>query len=302
MKPTVIALALALMVAVVMGPAAHAAPDGIEVRFGDDVDGTTRWYVDAAIERSWTTLAPHLPAAARDMEALIVVVTNADEAVTAWAEERGISESRARRQFTARSSSYAGLATAGLTVIINDNYPDAGTTIHEFTHLFQHHLAGEAVGARWISEGAAEYFRLLVEDGWRLEAAARSPKTMNRAIADEWALNVASCGNGALPVSGETCRWATESLRELERGGPFDVGGGSVSAYARASVAFQHLIDRGGVDGYVCYLDALGDGAGWRNAFEGCYGWSVDEFYESFDELRDAGFVAVPRPRRNQFL
>lgn len=294
-------IVLASMAAVPGAWAGGDLPDSLQVRFGDGVTAETRWYVEEALQQAWATFAPHLMDP-HGLEALVVVVTNSDDAAAVWAEERGISEDRARRQFTARSSHFAGLATRGLAVIVNDNLGDAGATVHELAHLVQHHVAGAPLGPRWLTEGGAEYFDLLIAERWGIDAAAEPPKLANRTIADEWAATTNNCRADLLKQDSETCTWALESLDRLEAGGPFNVGGGAVSAYSRARVAFQTLMDQTSVQEYFCYLEEKGSGATWRAAFASCFGQGVDEFYDDFAHSRDRGFIRHVPSRRLRML
>jgi hypothetical protein len=276
-------------------------PDGLEIRFGDDVSASTRGLVTEAVERSWDAFFRRLPDAA-EFDAVVVVVTNADDAAREWATERGISVERARRQFTARTSAFAGLATSGLTVIINDNTGSPGATVHEMIHLFQHHVAGDRIGARWISEGAAEYYAGVIEEDWGLFAGSQVPEATIEDLAEQWASTIDTCSLGLIVAASETCVWASEPLPELESGAAFDVGGGAVSPYARATVAFDYLVSRVGDDGYICYLDHQSTGAPWRNAFDECFTFGVDEFYDDFHSYRANAFTYVVRERRFQPL
>lgn len=303
MRPlSLIGVILLLLVAGAPGAWAESdLPESLEVRFGDGITAETRWYVEGALQQAWAMFAPHL-IDPNGLDALVVVVTNPGDAATVWAEERGISEDRARRQFIGRSSHFAGLATSGLAVIINDNRADAGATVHELGHLIQHHVAGSRLGPRWLTEGGAEYFDLLVAERWGIDAGAEPPKLANRTIADEWAATTNNCRTGLLQLDSETCVWALESLDRLEPGGPFDVGGGAVSAYSRARVAFQALMDQTGVEEYFCYLVEQGSGSSWQTAFESCFGQDVEEFYSEFDQIRDRGFVRDIPSHRLQML
>ena len=272
-------------------------PAAAEVRFGDDVTAETRWYVDTALARARVAFAAHVP----DSDAfdpLVVIVTNPEDAAAEWAAERGISIARAERLFLARSGHYAGLATTGFTVIINDNYGDAGATIHEFTHLVQRELAGGPSGPRWLSEGGAEYFDMLIAHDWGIDAGARHPRVVNREVAGEWAATVANCRGGLLPAAGETCDAALGSLHRLESGTRFDTGGGAISPYARAAIAFQVFVDRHGEEAYFCFLTEQGAGSSWRAAFSTCTGETVAEFYDHFDWTRDRGFIRETPSRR----
>ncbi len=270
-------------------------PDSLEVTFGDGVSTATRWHVEEAVRRGWERFATLLA----DLEADVVVVADADAAAAAWAERRGISQERAARQFTARSGHFAGLATTGLTVIINDG-GRAGATIHELVHLVQHALCECGYqGPRWLSEGAAEYFTRAIEAAWGIDPEARGPEVAHRTIASDWAATYEHCRSGALPAGGETCRWATESLASLEGSRPFNVAGGAVGAYDRAGVAFQHLVDTAGEAGYFCFLETQASGAAWDEAFRACVGMSPSAFYADFDAYRDRGFTRHVPPRRH---
>ncbi len=281
--------------------AAGAVPEGIAVRYGDGVTSETRWYVDTALTEAWATFSPHV-ADPDAFDALVVVVTNVADAAAEWAAERGISVARAERQFLARSGHFAGLATTGLTVIINDNYGDSGATIHEVTHLVQRHLAGGNSGPRWLSEGAAEYFELLVDYRWGIDAGAVAPRAANRALADEWAATARNCRAGLLPDESETCRSALAPLDRLETATRFDTGGGAISPYSRASVAFQVFVDRFGEEAYFCFLTTQGAGSSWRNAFSACAGTTVEEFYDYLDRSRDRGFIRETVNRRPRYV
>ncbi len=289
-----LALALGVMVGLGAAPAGAAeTPASLETTFGESVPAATRWYVEEALERSWARFAAVLD----DLDAEVVVVADAEAASAAWAERRGISRERASRLFTARSGHYAGLATTGLTVIINDA-AHAGATVHEFVHLVQHALCDCGnQGPRWISEGAAEYFALDVEAAWGIDASSRPPAATNREIADAWAATYRNCRTGRLQEGSDTCRWATESLRALEGAGQFDLAGGAVGAYDRASVAFQYLVDVSSEEAYLCFLDEQAGGASWQAAFGGCFERSVDDFYTEFDGYRRRGFVREGRTR-----
>ena len=302
------ALALVLVVALglVLLPGAALAdepelPEHLEVEYGDDVSVTTQWYVDTAVRRAWEYFAPLIPDP-EGFEALVVVVTNPEDAVAVWAKERRVSIERARQLFTARSGSYAGLAVTGLTVIINDHNATAGATVHEVAHLVQHHVAGRSQGPRWLSEGAAEYFSMLIEADWGIDTETEPPQVANRTVAEEWAATTRNCATGRLPAGGETCLWATESLSNLERGNAFDIGGGAVSAYSRAALAFQLLVDRYGVPAYFCYLEQQGSGSSWRTAFRDCFDGEVNDYYRYFEQARSRGFTIGPRNRLPQML
>lgn len=291
MATSIIAVLLAV------GTAAHAAepyldpgpPAGIEYAYGDEVSTETRWYVETAVAEAWSYFADHVTS---DLRGKIVVVTNVEDAAEAWARERGVSLSRARQLFSAGSGTFAGLATTGFTVIINDNIGSPGATIHEFTHLVQRHLtAGSGRGPRWLSEGAAEYFDMAVGHAWGIDASADGPAAATREIADEWSATLANCAAGLLPDDEATCRWAAEPLDRLESAAPFVIGGGAVSAYNRASVAVNLLFAETGEDAYFCYLSASGAGAAWRTAFADCFGMDVAAFYRYFDRARANDFT-----------
>lgn len=295
------ALLTAALAAALVGVAAPAQaiepvgagelPETVELRFGEAVSTETRWFVETAVAEAMGYFARHLSGSG-DLDAKIIVVTDVEEAAKAWAQERGISIERARSLFSAGSSDFAGLATTGFTVIINDNYGSAGATLHEFAHLVQRHLSdGSGRGPRWLSEGAAEYFDMAVGQAWGIDAAADGPAAANGEIADEWSATLDNCAADLLPADALTCRWASESLTRLEGAAPFVLGGGAVSAYNRASVAVQVLLDETGEDAYFCYLTAHGAGADWRDAFTDCFGMDVDAFYRHFDRTRSNGFV-----------
>ncbi len=292
-----IVVVAALLLAVPATPAGAAElPASLEVTFGEQVSPATRWHVEAAVRQGWERFAPLLD----DLDADVVVVADADAAADAWAERRGVSRERAARQFTARSGHFAGLATTGLTVIINDG-GHAGATIHELVHLVQHELCECGYqGPRWLSEGAAEWFTHDVEAAWGIDASARGPRVANREIADDWFATYGHCRSGALYADGETCAWATESLRNLEGAAGFDIGGGAVGAYDRAGVAFQYLIDTAGEQSYVCFLEAQAQGAGWETAFRTCTGRTAGQFYDDFDAYRARGFIRHAPPLRHQ--
>ncbi len=284
------------MLVIGSSPAAAAElPESLEITFGDQVSAATRWHVDEAVRQGWDRFAPLLD----DLEADIVVVADADAAATAWAERRGISVERAARQFTARSGHFAGLATTGLTVIINDG-GHAGATVHELVHLVQHALCECGYqGPRWLSEGAAEWFTHDVDQRWGIDAEARGPRVANREIADEWFATYRNCRSGTLYAEGETCAWATESLHELESAAAFDIGGGAVGAYDRAGVAFQYLIDTSGEQSYICFLEEQVGGSDWQRAFQTCTGTSHDQFYDAFDAYRARGFTRHAPPKQH---
>ncbi len=297
--PARIALVVAaLLVVLPAGPSLASTaelPESLEVTFGDGVSSATRWHVEEGLRRGWQRFATLLA----DLEADVVVVADADAAAAAWAERRSISQERAARQFTGRSGHFAGLATTGLTVIINDGGRE-GATIHELVHLVQHALCECGFqGPRWLSEGAAEYFTRAVEAAWGIDAEARGPEVAHSAIASEWAATYEHCHSGALPDGGETCRWATESLASLEGSRPFNVAGGAVGAYDRAGVAFQFFVDSAGEDGYFCFLGEQASGAVWDEAFRTCVGMSPSAFYAAFDAYRDRGFTRHAPPRRH---
>ncbi len=290
-----VAVLAALTAAVLAVPAVPAAtgteepPTGVEVTYGDEVPVITRWHVSEAVARAWSYFADW---AARELSARIIVVADPEAAVTAWAEARNISRQRARRQLTARSGYYAGLAITGLTVIINRG-DGPGPTAHEFVHLVQHEVcACDSQGPRWLSEGAAEYFANDIEHEWGIRPALRSPRIENRKIAEEWN-TLAACRAGHIPDDGETCRWAEAPLSDLERPGAFDLAGGAVGAYDRARVAFQRLVDVTTTGAYRCYLEEQARRAPWRAAFESCFGRSPAQFYAEFDAYRDHGFIGA---------
>ncbi len=294
-------LLVSVAAGLVIGASAAAAaevPESLEVTFGDQVSTTTRWHVEEAIRQGWGRFAPLLS----DLDADVVVVADAEAAAAAWAERRGISRERAARQFTARSGHFAGLATTGLTVIINDG-GHAGATVHELVHLVQHALCDCGYqGPRWLSEGAAEWFTHDVEARWGIDAAARGPQVANRTIADEWFATYRNCRAGALYTAGATCGWATESLRNLEGAAAFDLGGGAVGAYDRAGVAFQYLIDTAGEESYVCFLEEQAGGSAWETAFRTCTGTTPGQFYDDFNAYRARGFTRHAAPMRHQLV
>lgn len=130
---------------------------------------------------------------------------------------------------------------------------------------------GRDLGPEWLAEGAAMYMAHLFRD---------------------W--------TGEHPISGARHFWQLLAsadptpLEDLERWSPTDAEWSGFETLSTATLAAEWLVDQAGVDALVAYYRALPDSAGWEEAFEAAFGFSLQDAYEGLALHRSGVVSAYP--------
>ena len=150
-------------------------------------------------------------------------------------------------------------------------------TAHELTHTLQNLNSGEA---RWLLEGAAQYMAVLMRERWEGTSAT--------VTADGRAALLRNYRSGAHPFK-------IESERQFSA-----VSYSYPVSYQSFLLLMSEMED--GMDAYLnCYLPES-KRVNWRTAFQECFGMTVAEFYELFDEYASLEFAEFPSERRTREL
>jgi len=186
---------------------------------------------------------------------------------------------RARRRRSAPAGRTWGKDVFGLAfgrrVVILLSRDARRVALHELVHAVQ----APVVEAEWLAEGAAEYltsYQLIVGHGGSLDTF---PST--RGWAYDWTLS-------------------NVDLSDLESRRAFDRSPGP--SYLAGRVGFHLLVleAAGGLEDYFgCFIPEKARGT-WRSAFSKCFGMTVSDFYDAFDEYRASGFTETRVQRRER--
>lgn len=143
--------------------------------------------------------------------------------------------------------------------------------VHEFFHVVQLALSGRsaggrddevpAAGARWLIEGAAEWFGYsALADAGQLDFGVER----SRFVAGARASNA--------PLS------SLETWAGMTAASPYH--------YAVSFTAVDFATRNGGIQSLVAVWREMGAGKAWRDAFAAVYGKSLDAFYAEFESYR----------------
>lgn len=149
---------------------------------------------------------------------------------------------------------------------------------HEYFHAIQHHLIGRlgGWGPRWMIEGSAIFATAVYEGA--VSASETVEERIDRLAARQAAL---------IGING----WPPLSVAERPVEG---VAYSPRLDYIMGSLGVVWLSEHAGERSVVDFFRRMGDAEDWRDAFEGAFGLSVDDFHEHFEAYRAE--VAPPLP------
>ena len=157
---------------------------------------------------------------------------------------------------------------------------------HELFHTYQQGLSGLSVwggvnqvpeaGPRWLSEGTAEYFAYRAMD-----AGGEADFDKMRNSTDPWGFV-------------KHAEYVDRRLSEMETWTGFSGARGDITSYA--VMAAELLASRTGEKSLIQFYSLTQPGTTWQEAFEQAFGMNVEEFYDLFEEHREAGFPELEAP------
>ncbi|MYE46950.1 MAG: M1 family metallopeptidase [Chloroflexi bacterium] len=159
---------------------------------------------------------------------------------------------------------------------------------HEYFHILQRHFAGRTRSPAWMTEGTATYaggvYRLaawnitgeqLRNARWRHSRHITEPLRDLVLIRVFYGVEAPAYSLGAIAVEWLEGRLATEG--DEAEFAPLDVGWPDSFTDTAA---------------YIEYYRRLAAAQEWEDAFEKVFGISADDFYDAFEEYRDALYTA----------
>ncbi len=189
-----------------------------------------------------------------------------------WLQQQGYSSAQAQLHLNWEDNHLLGQTIAnGVFLYMGGDIAPADmasttrmTVLHEMHHVLQFQLAGaNAQPPVWFVEGGAQAFT-------DLELQSLGYPESDKHTSDYW------------------CDYR---LAELER------DGGDVPeecSYIEGEHAVNVLLQAFGKQPYYQLLTQLGKGASFASAFQAVYGYSLDEFYQRFEQYRNSGYAHVP--------
>ena len=165
------------------------------------------------------------------------------------------------------------------------------TLAHEYFHILQSHFARSTRSPAWMTEGTATYAGgLYRRDNWRVTGEQlRNARWRHSADVtvplDEIVLR-------RLFYAGEAPVYslAAIAVEWLEGRVAFD---GDEAEFAPLEVGWPDSFTAG--DAFIEYYRLLLSAGEWEDAFEEAFGMAPDDFYDAFEEYRDA-LYATPGP------
>jgi hypothetical protein len=199
--------------------------------------------------------------------------------VSTYADWYGIPTTRAREEWLKDINSAAGRKSIFLNIprMNLDQLGMAELFAHEYFHIIQETLVGEYytgrafpdLGARWLTEGSAQYVAALAVES---------------ALGEDF--------EGPMAFNKQMAMTLTAPLASLEDMGAYGPG---VPGYRLGFMAVDYLrpVDqppRAILPLLIAYWSTIGTGKSWKQSFQSVFGKDISQFYSDFEAYQSRGF------------
>ena len=264
------------------------APDYVKWHIGPNVpSGDVEPFVKGARLMHEYITSLGLPEIGQDIK--FHLFHNVHDLAPVYYAARGL-KPRCSREWWFSQGRATSVGPAGIFMTTYDRDHDSLTkiTVHELINAYQYGLSKLPVsggasdevpkgGPRWLTEGVAEYLA-------------------NRAVSAGGVLDYAAERNSIHPRGWvERVKLIDKPLSEMET--QIGFSGVGNSKYKYALLAAELLAFRAGEAELVYYYTLTQPGTNWQETFQAAFGMTVAEFYDLFEEHREAGF---PEPEASK--